>query len=101
MKEKNECVKAISNSLEKILNDIIELFGYLKVSNETKIGELEALLFSKKRIIEITENCALIFQNLVFLKHIHRNSTLSHKERSCSGGFQALKDLYNARLNLN
>lgn len=101
MKEKNECIKTINDCIEKILNDFILLFEYLKVKQETKNSELESLLFSKKKMIEITESIEIIFQNLVFLKHIYRNSTLLHKKEKAPIGFDYLKEYYNCKLNIN
>lgn len=92
--EKNECIKSINNYLEKILDEFIEVLSLLKTKDSTKIEEIEALVFSKKRIIGITENIQRIFQNLVIMKHIHRNSLLGYSPDEPKHGFSYLNEVH-------
>lgn len=92
--DKKECVKNINNCLEKILEDFTEILGFLKVGRGTKVEEMQSLVFSKRRMVDLTENAQRIFQNLVALKHFHRNSSLTYEEERPEHGFDYLSKLY-------
>lgn len=92
--DKKECVKSINNSLERILEDFIEVLALLKVVKGTKLEEMESLVFSKRRMTDLTENAQKIFQNLVVLKHFHRNSSLAYERETPERGFDYLANLY-------
>lgn len=92
--DKKECIKNINNSLERILEDFIEILALLKVVKGTRLEEMESLVFSKRRMADLTENAQRIFQNLVALKHFHRNSSLTYKREQPMHGFDYLSKLY-------
>lgn len=92
--DKKECIKNINNCLEKILEDFIEILSLLKVAGGTRLEEIQCLVFSKRRMVDLAENAQRIFQNLVVLKHFHRNSSLAYGEERAEHGFDHLNQLY-------
>lgn len=80
MLDKRECIKIINNNIEKLLDNLIEILALLKVTKGNKIEEISSLVFAKKRISEFTESVDRIFQNLVYLKLIHKNSQVERKD---------------------
>jgi hypothetical protein len=94
MLEKSECIKNISDNLECIINDFIEILNLLKINKGTKLSEIEALVFSKRKMVDLTENAQKIFQNLVYLKYIERKSQLGFKKEKAKCSFEDSNQYY-------
>ncbi len=90
MEDKLECIKTINTCLEKLLENLIEILELLKVikGKGTKVDEMTAQVFAKKRMAEFTEAMQRIFQNLVYLKLIHKNSNNTEKKEKESRIFK-------------
>lgn len=80
MQDKRECVKTINTCIERVLDSLVDILALLKVGNGTKIEEITSLVLAKKKMSELTENLQRIFQNLVYLKLIHRNLNISYEQ---------------------
>lgn len=87
---KKDCVKNINLSIEKVLENFTEIVEHLRVQKASKLDEMKSLVFSKKRMCELTEAIEIIFQNLVQLKLIHRNFHLKYEKIVPENGFESL-----------
>lgn len=87
---KRECRKNINNLLERITEDLTEILAYTKVNEGTKLSEMQALVFAKRRMVDLLEQVQLIFRNLVILKYLHMAENRTPAKKKEAGGFDDL-----------
>lgn len=69
MKHENE-VKAINQIIERIFEDLYEMFRLLELEEVDESGELKKLVLVKQKIISITNNILLLYSEHVRIKYV-------------------------------
>lgn len=82
--------KAINNSLERIIENLTEILAFLKTDGGTRFSEMQALVFAKRRMIDLTEQAQLVYKGLVSLKYAHALENKERRERPREPGFDEL-----------
>ncbi|KAI4291241.1 hypothetical protein PAPHI01_0515 [Pancytospora philotis] len=81
---KQECRKAIRERIEKILEGLSDILMHLRTNEGTEFSEMRSLVLAKQKAIDLTEQCARIFQHLVELRYYHLAEHKEHRSRENS-----------------
>lgn len=63
-------VKNINISIEKIIDNIVDMLCFLKVNESTKMSEMKSVVFAKHKMLSLVEHVHNIFKELIALKYI-------------------------------
>lgn len=82
--------KNINNAIEKIIEDFTEILAFLKIGDGSKLTEMQALVFAKRRMIDLTEQIQTIYKNLIGMKYLHATEHKDMRAVEADEGLDAL-----------